>query len=358
MRLVSLLQAARTVAANVAAVAVALALRPDIIVVICMMLAANLIVSIMQIGITNRIVPIRPKLDLRLSLRLIKGGFPFWSNNVFLTVYIWIDSVLLSMLVSTREVGYYAAPVQLVTTLGFLPAIVTFAIFPSLSSSFRNDFEQVRLLTRASLTLLISLGLPISAGAALVGPNIIAHIFGPEYAPSGPTMTVLALSITPSYIAILAYYVLAAVDRQRVWAYVLGVVAVVNPIVNFITIPYFQTHYGHGSIGAAAALLLTDVAISGVGLALIPSECLKPVRSLVWFAFRVVLATGIMALPVWLLRDRFLVVPVTVGIIAYTGAAFLLGVFRSEGYALAWASVRGRLRTHSMRRAEANRPAA
>lgn len=356
MQLASIIQAGRQVFANLAVVSIALIYKVDVNVLIVVILIANVITSLLQLGIVHRIVGIRLRFDRRLVLRTITGGLPFWSNNVFLTFYVWIDSVLLSMLVSTREVGYYAAPAQVVATLGFLPAVVTFAIFPALSSSFHADFERVRRLTRTSLSLLITLGLPISIGAALVGPNVIHHIFGPAYRPSGPTMVVLALTIVPGYIAILAYNVLAAVDRQRVWAYVIGTMGLINPVINFITIPYFQSRFGHGSIGAAAALLITDAAVCVAGLALIPRECLRPAGPLLAVTTRAALATTAMALPVWFLRDRFVLLPVLVGVVVFAAAALVLGVFRSEGLDEVWAVLRAKLNRRLSQQSEIEVP--
>ena len=58
--------------------------------------------------------------------------------------------------------------------------------------------------------------------------NVIQYAFGPAYRPSAPVMVVLAVSIVPAYIATLAYWMLAAADRQRKWAYVMGAIAIAN----------------------------------------------------------------------------------------------------------------------------------
>jgi O-antigen/teichoic acid export membrane protein len=342
MHLNSIIFGVRQAGASAAAVLVALIFKPDIVVLIAVVLAANVLASTLQLGITSRVGGISLRLDPVLIRRVIKGGLPFWVGGVAVTFYIWIDTVLLSVLASTREVGYYAAPSQIILSLGFVPAIVTFATFPALSSSFGVDSERLRRLTRVSLSVLITLGLPISVGIALVGPNAINHIFGPRYLPSGPAMVVLAFTVVPGYVATLAYYVLAAVDQQRRWAYVMGVMALVNPAINLFTIPYFQSRFGHGSIGAATALLITDVVVFVAGLALMPRGILRPVGSLLSIAARVALATAVMAVPVWFLRDHFLFA-IPVGASAFAGSALLLGVFRTDEFAEAWEGITARL---------------
>jgi O-antigen/teichoic acid export membrane protein len=357
MHLNTLINGGKTVVATCIVIAIALIFRPDLIVLLLIFVAFNVLASLLQLGVTNRVVAIRLRFDRELSRWMIAGGLPFWGSGVFLTIYIWIDSVLLSLLVSTREVGYYAAPIQIIAIFGFLPVIVTTAVFPALSSSFRADFERLRRLTRTSLDVLISFGLPISIGAALVGPNAIEVLFGGAYRPSGPVMVVLALTVVPGYIATLAYWVLAAVDRQRSWAYVMGGMAIVNPAINLFAIPYFQSRFGHGSMGAAIALLITDTAICVAGLALIPRACLRPVGPLVAVTARVALATAAMAIPVWFLRNSFLPLTVLVGVAVYAASALALGLFRGDGYDDARAALTAQLGRRLWRRSELDIPA-
>jgi len=351
MHVNTLVSGVRTVVSSATIVALAVAFRPDIIVLTLAVLIITVLASVVQIVVTNRDIPVSLRVDRRLGWRLITGGLPFWSNGVFLTVYIWIDSILLSLLTSNGEVGYYAAPVQVIVTLGFLPALLSTVIFPSLTRDFHEDFTRARRFSRASLSGLITLGLPISVGLALVGPGVIRYAFGPAFAPSAPVMVVLAFTIVPGYVATLAYWILAAADRQRRWAYVMGVVAIGNPLINLATITYFQHRTGHGSMGAAVALLISDVLVAVAGLALIPRECLTPTRPLLAAASRAGLATALMAVPVWLLRDSFLALPVVVGICIFVTAALALGLFRGDGYDDAWSALRaGIVRAHDHRK--------
>lgn len=356
MHLNSIVAGLRTLVASSAAILVAVIFRADVVVLILVVLAFNVLAVFLQVAVTRRHVSVGLRFDGGWSRRLIVSGLPFWSNGVLLTVYAWIDSILLSVLVSTREVGFYAAPIQVIATVGFLPALVTTVVFPALASSFFTDFQRMRRITRTSLTVLISFGLPISIGAALVGPSAIRFLFGSAYRPSSSTMMVLALTIVPGYIATLAYWALAAADQQRKWAYVMGVMAVVNPLINLITIPYFQFRFGHGSLGAAVALLITDTVVCIVGLVLVPRACLKPAGPLLSMTARAAAATLIMAIPVWFLRERFLPVPVLVGAGVFGVSALTLGVFRSEGFEEVWLALTGQLQNRIFRRSEVKVP--
>jgi O-antigen/teichoic acid export membrane protein len=204
-----------------------------------------------------------------------------------------------------------------------------------------------------SFSILILFGLPISAGLALVGPKAMTLVFGPAFAASSPSMVVLALTVVPAYLATLGYWVLVAIDREKVWAYVMGAMAVVNPVLNLFAIPYFQSRFGHGSLGAAWSLLITDWVVCLAGLVLISPVLLATAAPILAVTSRVALATAVMAVPVWLLRDQFLPVPVVVGVGVFAGAALGLGVFRTEGFPEVWANFRLRLGQRLRRNAEA-----
>jgi O-antigen/teichoic acid export membrane protein len=352
IKLAAVLHNGRQVVGNLVVAAIGIALGLSIEAVVIVLLIVNILASVLQVAITTRLVGVRFRFNVALSRWMLLGGIPFWSNGVLLTFYIWIDTVLLSILVSTREVGYYAAPVQILNTLAFLPAIITFAIFPTMASGFKVDFDRVRRLTRTSLTALLTVGIPLSAGAALVGPDLIRHIFGPAFEPATPAMVILAFTLVPGYVAILAYYVLAAVDRQNAWAYVLGATAVVNPLINLIAIPLAQSRLGHGSIGAAIALLITDSGVCIAGFALIPRECLRPIAPILSTIARVIVATAVMAVPVWFVRNLFPLIPISVGIAAFVAAGFALRLYMSEGIAEAWQPLRNRFFARFRQRAE------
>ena len=356
MHLNTMIALVRQVIGALTAVSLALIFRFDILELILVVLTFNVVTSVLQLYVTNRIVSIRFGFDLSLFRRLITGGLPFWSNGVFLTTYVWIDSVLLSVLTPARELGYYAAPVQAISTLGFLPGIVTTVIFPALSRGYPTDQDTVRRLTRLSLQGLISIGMPISIGALLVGPATLEMIFGAAFRPSGLVFMVLAFTVVPSYIATLAYWVLAAADRQRLWAYVMGVSAVVNPLINLATIPYFQNHAGHGSLGAAVALLVTDTAVGTAGLLLIPRALLRPFRPLVVGITKAAVATIAMAVAVSFWHDWPVPARILVGATVFVAAAAALGVFTFDDADL-WASVRTRLWRRLERRPKADVPA-
>jgi O-antigen/teichoic acid export membrane protein len=270
-----------------------------------------------------------PRLDSRLVRHLLIGGLPYWASGLLLGVYMWVDAVMLSLMTSTTEVGWYGAATRLISTLGFLPYVITMAVFPALSHGFRDDRATGRL-AQVSLRLLISLGLPVVVGTAIVGPQVVKLVYGWAFEPAGQILVVLSFSLLPMFISTLVCSFLIAADRQNIWAWVMGAACVINPLINLAAITVFERAYHNGALGAAYALLITDVLIATAALVLLPRELWAPVRAIGPALVRAAAAATIMGVLVWLLRDRFVLAPIAVGTIAFAVSALALKVFTPD----------------------------
>ena len=271
-----------------------------------------------------------PNLDWRLVRHLLIGGLPYWAGGLLLSVYMWVDAVMLSLMTSTTEVGWYGAATRLISTLGFLPYVITMAVFPALSHGFRKDTANTARLAQASLRLLVSLALPVVVGTAIVGPQVVRLVYGSEFEQAGQILVVLSFTLLPMFVSTLIGSFLIAADRQNLLAWVMGAACVINPLINLASITAFQRVYQNGALGAAYALLITDVLIAPAALILLPRELRGPVRAVGPALARAAAAAGAMGVLVWLLRDRFVLVPVAAGAITFAVSALALRVFTPE----------------------------
>ena len=273
------------------------------------------------------IVRIRPVLDLRLVVKLLRDGLPYWATLAFFTLYVWVDGIMLSLMGSTQENGWYGAATGMISTLGFLPYAVTTAVFPVLSRSMPTDLAESREVAGRSFRLVVALSLPMSVGLGLVSANLVTTIYGGWFAPAGQALQVLALTLPPVYMATLVNGFVIAADKQVQWSWVMGVMCVLNVLLNLFTIPYFHRHYGNGALGAALALLATDWATGIAALVLLPGRLRPAVRATVPSILASAAATLAMAAAVWPLRGLFLPIPILTGAVVFLVVALPLRVF-------------------------------
>jgi O-antigen/teichoic acid export membrane protein/serine acetyltransferase len=329
----------------VASVIFVLALHLGMISIAAVCVVGVLGVTALELWALMRVTRIRLRIDPGLVRHVIVDSMPYWISGMVLTFYIWVDSVILSILTPTSVVGWYGVTTRLFAALLFVPTIVCTALAPALAHSFHHDPDQHYTLMRRSFRLIMSLGLPIATGVALLAPAIVHLLFGAAYTHAGPILIVLGITIVPTYINIAAGTYLISMDRQTAWTWVMAGACLLNPLVNLLTIPIFQRQLENGGLGAALAFLVTEVIMTVGGLWLLPRhmmdrETLRPMM-------RSVVAVALMGLVVWQLRAHFLAVPIAAGAAVYLVAAVLLRAIPREDLSVAApvvAKVTGRLR--------------
>lgn len=261
---------------------------------------------------------------LRGLKAFLRQSMAYWAYTISYTFYLWIDASLVGVLAPPAVLGYYGMPTKLFGTILFVPTILATAWLPRLSAAFREGgSRRLRQISRPPLELSVVLSLPIAVGVVLVSKPMVMALYGPWFAPAVPVVQILALAAIPMYLNIIVATILIAAGRQTIWTVVLGGAGIFNTVLNLILIPRFQAQDHNGAIGAAIALVLTEmlVAVTGVVVGR---------RYLTWGVMprivRTMLATAGMAVAVALVRGYGLVAEVGAGGVVFVGLALLLRV--------------------------------
>ncbi|HTU31222.1 MAG TPA: oligosaccharide flippase family protein [Solirubrobacteraceae bacterium] len=237
-------------------------------------IAANMaIVSIVVLVITFWWLRPHFTIDVRTSLSLMghmaRQSLAYWAFGLFGMVYFWIDTIMLSLMTRPAVVGWYGVTSQLFQTLMFLPVLVQTAWLPRLVSAFASGHRELNETARAPVELIFAISVPIAVAMGLIADPLIHAVYGSGYAQAVPVMVILAFCVPPIYLNIILATVLLAAKRQRVWTIVMAAAAVINPLFNLVLIPLTEHRDHNGAIGAAFALVLTEVLMDAVGLFLI-----------------------------------------------------------------------------------------
>jgi O-antigen/teichoic acid export membrane protein len=305
-------------------------LNLGVVTIVFLTLGSQLVGLVVQFAALRRAQRIRFVFDLELVIQYLRQGLPYWATGSFFTLYAVLDGVMLSVLGATHENGWYGVATRMVATPGFILVAVTTAVFPSISRGLAQGGDGSAEVVGRSFRLLMSLSLPMAAGLVLVSGNLVTLLYGGWFAPAGPALAILAFTIPPVFLATMASQCLVAADRQARWTVVMGVLCAVNVALNLVAIPYFHAHYQNAALGAALALLVTDVASGVLGLVLLPASLRPAIRAGLPEILRAGLATAVMAAAVYPLRHRFLPIPILVGAVVFVAAALVLRVFPAD----------------------------
>lgn len=204
---------------------------------------------------------------------LLSSGMPYFLFSVFSVIYYRIDAIMISAMTTETVTGWYGGAYRFFDIVMVLPSIYMMVIFP-IFSRFWNDKNGI--LEKSfgeSLRLMILFGIPVSVLIYLFAEPIVSFFMGLEtYGPSVIILQIFAVSIPIVYLDfVLGSAILASTEKQKSWALAGFLAIIVNISINYFLIPFTQTSFGNGGIGAAIATLATELFVMGYAIALLPS---------------------------------------------------------------------------------------
>jgi O-antigen/teichoic acid export membrane protein len=151
-----------------------------------------------------------------LARRLLGEIKSFAGSSFLAALLARPEIIVLSLLVSTREVGYYSAAVRIAEVWTFVPQVFMNNIYPLLSRAFRVDDGRFYAIQQRAIRAVLAYTLPLTGGLLAAAPQIVPALFGDAFAPAVDMLRVLGVNITFYGLTSLFWRSLAARDRQDV----------------------------------------------------------------------------------------------------------------------------------------------
>jgi O-antigen/teichoic acid export membrane protein len=170
-------------------------------------------------------------------------------------IYFRETLVLMSVLSSARETGYYSAAFKIVEVLTTVPWILASSGLPILARAARDDSARLSYAVQRLFEVGLILGVWMSA-STIVGARLgIDVVAGSKFHPSIGVLQIQALAIVTSFVAAILGYALLSVReyRQLLRANVLAVTVVT--ILALVLIP------AYGARGAAVAPTVAEACL-------------------------------------------------------------------------------------------------
>jgi O-antigen/teichoic acid export membrane protein len=190
---------------------------------------------------------------------LQRTALPFGLFIAVLSLYSYVDTLMLSVMRSDQETGLYNAAYRLYEGLINLPVVIATVVGPKLSRYFVSDPERHLRLARWSVGGAFAIAVPAAVATAWLAPWLITTLFGQPYLPAAPVLLVLGLGFVFVFPLQLMHSVAISVNEERLLlrAGLVGLVA--NVGLNLFLIPAYGMH------GAAIATVVSE----GASLALL-----------------------------------------------------------------------------------------
>lgn len=201
----------------------------------------NLAMFALTLIAARRLIAVRLAFDFTVWRDILRRSWPIALSIIFNLVYLRADAVILSLLQPADHVGIYAAPYRLLDVLTQFPHMVMGLVLPMLAAAWAAG-DRPRFHERLQRTFdgLALIGLPLVAGAIVLGTPVMTLIAGEQFAVSGPVLGVLAIALVGIFLGQPFGYGVVAVGAQRrmMWGY--AAVAAVTLVGYLVTIPIWS----------------------------------------------------------------------------------------------------------------------
>jgi len=279
---------------------------------------------------------IRKILKLKFSFRLDKKVFkflfgiavPFALIAIFMRVYTYLDSVLLSSLAGDRALGYYSVAYKIPFALQVLPAAVGAAIFPAFSEYYVSMRARLKDIFDKAMAALLIIAVPMGFGLFSVAEKVIDRFYGAEYSPAILVLQILSFGLIFLFLGFPLGALLNACDRQKLNAVLVGLTMCLNVVLNIILIPQFQY------VGAAIAFLISHFFLFCMAL-FFARQIIPYSRVALFFTFlKTLVSASVMVGVIFYLQNWNVFLLILVGIPIYFVVLFLLRGFSREQISL------------------------
>ncbi len=275
------------------------------------------------IVLQNKIkITVKLAYDKYLVKEILIISWPFAVYAIFQRLYMYLDSVFLSVLSGDIQVGLYQIAFKIIFALQFLPMAFTASLYPAMSSYWQSNKEQLLISFERAINYLIIISLPIIVGAIVLADKIIL-LFKAGYSDALLPLQISIISLFFIFINFPIGSLLNACDKQRKNTLNMGIVMVSSIVLNLILIPYFK------ATGASFTVLLTNALMTVLGFIwvkkIIPYHFTKNLK----IFFKVLLSSLVMGVIVFFGKTYLNVFVATlIGGVIYFLSLFVFGGFK------------------------------
>lgn len=197
-----------------------------------------------------------PALETEQWRRMVWRILPFSGAVVLSVVYFQIAQVMVSLLSSPTQTGYFGVSFRVLASFTILPPLLVSTALPLLSRAARDDTERFNYASRRLVETMLLAGCGLALALFLGAAFAIDVIGGSGFEHSVLVLRILAVALLGTFVISARGYALFSLDRLRA-ILVCSVIALI--VVLACGIPLISVY---GAKGAAIALVAAELTLS------------------------------------------------------------------------------------------------
>jgi O-antigen/teichoic acid export membrane protein len=188
--------------------------------------------------------------DSNEAIALLRDSWPLILSSIAGIIYLRIDQVMLTNMVSEQENGIYAAAVRLVELWYFVPMAIYMSAFPKIAEAKKVSEELFYARLQKLYNAMSFLAYAIAIPTTIVGGWVMVFLFGEEYAGATPMLIIMVWSLLFTNLGVARSAFLMSKNWTKVHTFTVFLGAIANILLNLWLLPQY------GGVGAAIATLV------------------------------------------------------------------------------------------------------
>ena len=206
---------------------------------------------------SRKYIIIKPQFDIRYWKKFLQESYPVGIVAIITFVYFKIDTILLSVMRSSSDVGIYNAAYKVIENITFFPSMIMGLIFPIMAQNIFTDRAKFKDISNKTFKVFVITVVPLVIGTLFLAEGIINLIGGAGFLESAQVLRFLVFALALIFFGNFFNSILISGNLQKKLMLVLSVAAIFNVFLNYLLIPrlaYF---------GAALVAIGTELIVAG-----------------------------------------------------------------------------------------------
>ncbi|MBL4694434.1 flippase [Candidatus Gracilibacteria bacterium] len=229
-----------------------------------MLIVAGVIGSLVTLIASNfyvrKITPLTYQFDIQLWKKVLKRSLPYGIALILNAIYFRIDSILLSIIHGSEEVGIYGLAMRMLEQFAVLPLFFMNSVLPVLTRAIKEKSDKYKKVISYSFDFLAAAAIPIVVGGFILAFPIVFAVSTPDFLSDLPNgfygsdiaFQILIFALFFQFLNVLFAFILISINEQKKLLYINAVGVVFNIVTNLIFIPEY------GFIAAATTSVISE----------------------------------------------------------------------------------------------------
>lgn len=258
----------------------------------------------------RRYLKIRVTINWEYWKKILIKTWPIAVGIIFNLIYFKTDTLILSLLKPASDVGIYGAPYKFLEILATLPHLFLGLVLPILTAAWvQKNIAEFKKIYQMCFDFFAIIGLPLILGGLVLATPLMVFFAGTDFYISGPVLKILIVATVIIFFGTLFNYLIIAINQQKKILKYFIITSILSVIGYLIFIPLYS-YYGAAWMTVFAEALIAFASfwlgyrLTNIGISL-------------KIFLKIIPASLIMLMAVYLLKTLPIILVVLIGIIIY-----------------------------------------